>query len=68
MVTRREVGSADGHALYAVLTRGDASRFASPPPPTIDAFQRFIEAAPTCGRRLRVLRGRAAQLGLCADS
>jgi ribosomal-protein-alanine N-acetyltransferase len=45
MVTLREVGSADAHALYAALTRGDASRFASPPPPTIDAFERFIEAA-----------------------
>lgn len=45
MVTLREVGTADAHALCAALTRGDASRFASPPPPTIDAFGRFIEAA-----------------------
>jgi RimJ/RimL family protein N-acetyltransferase len=45
MVTLREVSTADAHALYAALTRGDASRFASPPPPTVDGFERFIEAA-----------------------
>jgi len=30
--------------LYAALTSADASHFASPPP-TLDAFGRFIEAA-----------------------
>ncbi len=45
MVTLREVGTTDAHALYTALTRGDVSRFASPPPPTVDGFERFIEAA-----------------------
>jgi ribosomal-protein-alanine N-acetyltransferase len=45
MVTLREVGAADAPALYAALTRADASRFASPPPPTVDGFERFIETA-----------------------
>ena len=43
MVTLREIGAADAPALYAALTRADASRFASPP--TVDEFERFIEAA-----------------------
>ena len=45
MVTLREVGASDAHALYAALTRGDVSRFATPPPTTVDGFERFIEAA-----------------------
>lgn len=45
MVTLREVGTTDAQALYAALTRGGVSRFAAPPPPTVDAFERFIEAA-----------------------
>jgi ribosomal-protein-alanine N-acetyltransferase len=45
MVTLREVSASDAHALYAALTRGDVSRFATPPPPTVDGFERFIEAA-----------------------
>jgi RimJ/RimL family protein N-acetyltransferase len=45
MVTLREVGTSDAHALYAALTTTDASRFAPPPPPTVDGFERFIEAA-----------------------
>jgi ribosomal-protein-alanine N-acetyltransferase len=45
LVTLREVGTTDAHALYAALTRGDVSRFASPPPPTVDGFEQFIEAA-----------------------
>jgi [ribosomal protein S5]-alanine N-acetyltransferase len=45
MVTLREVGTTDAHALYTALTRGDVSRFASPLPPTVDGFERFIEAA-----------------------
>jgi len=45
MVTLREVGPSDAQALYAALTTGDVSRFASPPPPTVDGFERFIEAA-----------------------
>jgi len=45
MVTLREVGTADAHALYTALTRHDASRFAPPPPPTGDGFERFIEVA-----------------------
>jgi ribosomal-protein-alanine N-acetyltransferase len=45
MVTLREVGASDAHALYAALTGGDVSRFATPPPTTVDGFERFIEAA-----------------------
>jgi len=45
MVTLREVGTTDAHALYTALTRGDVSPFASPRPPTVDGFERFIEAA-----------------------
>lgn len=45
MVMMREASTADAHALHAALTAGDASRFAAPPPPTVDRFERFIETA-----------------------
>jgi len=45
MVTLREAGAADAGALHSALTKGEALRFASPPPPTVDGFERFLETA-----------------------
>lgn len=46
MVTLREAMTTDAPALHAALTTGDVSGFVSPPPPpTVDRFERFIEAA-----------------------
>jgi [ribosomal protein S5]-alanine N-acetyltransferase len=45
MVRLREVTTADAHALHTALTKGQRRPFAAPPPPTVDRFERFIEAA-----------------------
>jgi ribosomal-protein-alanine N-acetyltransferase len=41
-VTLRELEIADAPALFAMLTTEEVSRFISPPPTTIDGFERFI--------------------------
>jgi RimJ/RimL family protein N-acetyltransferase len=42
-VVLRELRRSDAAALYAALTTEEVSRFISPPPTTIDGFERFIE-------------------------
>ena len=42
MVTLRELRRSDAPALFAALTAQDVSRFISPPPTTVDGFERFI--------------------------
>ena len=41
-VTLRELVSADAPALLAMLTTEEVSRFISPPPTTVEGFERFI--------------------------
>ena len=42
MVTLRELRMEDAPALFAALTTEEVSRFISPPPSTVDGFERFI--------------------------
>lgn len=42
LVTLRELRMEDAPALFAALTTEEVSRFISPPPSTIDGFERFI--------------------------
>jgi RimJ/RimL family protein N-acetyltransferase len=42
LVTLRELRVSDAPALFAALTAEQVSRFISPPPSTIDGFERFI--------------------------
>lgn len=44
-VTLRELRMSDAPALLAMLTTDDVSRFISPPPLTVDGFERFIVCA-----------------------
>ncbi|MGH9347200.1 MAG: GNAT family N-acetyltransferase [Vicinamibacterales bacterium] len=41
-VTLRELEAADAPALFAMLTTAEVARFISPPPTTIEGFERFI--------------------------
>lgn len=41
--TLRELRMADAHALLALLTTEEVTRFISPPPTTIEGFERFIQ-------------------------
>jgi ribosomal-protein-alanine N-acetyltransferase len=41
-VTLRELGASDVPSLFALLTTEEVSRFISPPPNTVDGFERFI--------------------------
>jgi RimJ/RimL family protein N-acetyltransferase len=41
-VTLRELRITDAHSLFAMLTTEEVSRFISPPPTTIEGFERFI--------------------------
>ena len=41
-VTLRELRPGDGLALLAAMGTGDVSRFISPPPVTVQGFERFI--------------------------
>jgi RimJ/RimL family protein N-acetyltransferase len=41
-ITLREPRAADAAALYAVLSTDDVSRFISPPPATVEGFERYI--------------------------
>jgi RimJ/RimL family protein N-acetyltransferase len=42
LVTLRELRASDAPALYAALTSEQVARFISPPPSTVDGFERFI--------------------------
>ena len=42
-VTLRELRASDAASLFALLTTEEVSRFISPPPTTVDGFERFIE-------------------------
>ena len=44
-VTLRELEIADAPSLFAMLTAEEVSRFISPPPTTVDGFERFINWA-----------------------
>jgi len=44
-VTLREVRASDAAALFALLTTEEVSRFISPPPTTVEGFERFIQWA-----------------------
>jgi ribosomal-protein-alanine N-acetyltransferase len=41
-VTLRELRISDAPSLFAMLTAEEVSRFISPPPSTVDAFEKFI--------------------------
>jgi ribosomal-protein-alanine N-acetyltransferase len=41
-VTLRELRTSDAPALFALLTTEEVSRFISPPPSTVEGFERFI--------------------------
>src|SRR5581483_6429400 len=41
-VTLRELRASDAPSLFAMLTAVEVSRFISPPPTTIEGFERFI--------------------------
>jgi ribosomal-protein-alanine N-acetyltransferase len=41
-ITLREVEISDAPALFAMLTTEEVSRFISPPPTTVEGFERFI--------------------------
>jgi RimJ/RimL family protein N-acetyltransferase len=42
LVTLREMRASDAPALFAALTTEQVSRFISPPPPSVQAFEQFI--------------------------
>ena len=42
-VTLRELQKADAPALFAMVTTDEVARFISPPPTTVESFERFIE-------------------------
>lgn len=44
-VTLRELRRSDARSLYETLCRPEVARFTWPPPPSIEAFERFIEWA-----------------------
>lgn len=44
-VMLRELEIGDAASLFAMLTAEEVSRFISPPPPTVEAFERFINWA-----------------------
>ena len=41
-ITLREPRPTDAASLFALLSTDDVSRFISPPPPTVDGFERYI--------------------------
>jgi RimJ/RimL family protein N-acetyltransferase len=41
-ITLREPRAADAPALFALLSTDDVSRFISPPPATVEGFERYI--------------------------
>src|SRR5262245_20293413 len=44
-VTLRDLRASDAPSLFAMLTTEEVSRFISPPPTTVEGFERFIEWA-----------------------
>ena len=63
-VTLRELRLSDAAALLELLTTDEVARFISPPPTTVEAFERFI-ALDAPGARCRtvcVLCRRASRL------
>jgi RimJ/RimL family protein N-acetyltransferase len=42
-VTLREIDRRDAPSLVSIVTSEEVARFISPPPPTIEGFERFIE-------------------------
>jgi ribosomal-protein-alanine N-acetyltransferase len=70
LVSLRELASTDAVALHALLTTTSVDRFISPPPPTADAFERFITTmrqdreAGVCACFGLVPAGAAAAVGL----
>ena len=42
LATLRELGPGDGPSLFACMVSEDVSRFISPPPATVEGFERFI--------------------------
>jgi ribosomal-protein-alanine N-acetyltransferase len=44
-VTLRELRTSDAPSLFALLTTEEVSRFISPPPSTVEGFEKFIEWA-----------------------
>lgn len=42
IVTLRDLRPSDGRALFVMLTTDEVTRFISPPPPTIEGFEKFI--------------------------
>ena len=61
-VVLRELRASDAPSLFALLTTEEVSRFISPPPSTVEGFERFIAwtLRQRSGRHLRVLRGHRA--------
>ena len=51
-ITLRELRASDAPSLLALLTTEEVSRFISPPPTTLEGFERFIQWA----RRERAAR------------
>lgn len=45
LVTLRELRNSDARSLYAALSRPEVARYTWPPPPSVEAFERFIEWA-----------------------
>src|SRR5262245_32239489 len=43
MVTLRELQTADAPALFAALSTAEVAKFISPPPTSVEGFERFIE-------------------------
>src|SRR4051812_11764055 len=41
-ITLREPRVSDAPCLYAVLATDDVARFISPPPPTVEGFERYV--------------------------
>jgi [ribosomal protein S5]-alanine N-acetyltransferase len=41
-ITLRELRASDAHSLLALLTTEEVTRFISPPPTTVEGFERFI--------------------------
>jgi hypothetical protein len=62
-LTLRELEIGDATALFAMLTTREVARFISPPPTTIDGFERFnrVDAPAARGGALRLLRRGAAR-------
>jgi RimJ/RimL family protein N-acetyltransferase len=61
-ITLRELQSADAQALWAFITSDEVTRFLSPPPPTVEGFERFIAWT----QRQRAV-GMQASLAVCVE-